>query len=425
MPRSERPRYASTPLDRTFVPARSIAVLGPITGVTVDAVRGVLTAARSASPTPRIALDPRADQRIWTYRDDIAGGVAVTARPDLPTDDLGELMNRIRERDGARLPVEVVLCGDYVAVDYSHGVGDGQFGTLLVGVVAGDPDGTLAPTLAPALPTDATRRALWRHFRENPRAARDLLRVRAEHARPDTADEGLPTRTVDNWVKTKTCRAEFMPPEVSAALEAWAREHAPGATAASVTVALVNAALRAEQVALDDHVMILFNCRRYLAERDRAGHGNFAIGIPVRLGAGATPGLVATVMKDVIDSGWPLAVLGASEAKSALTRHRIAPVADDTGPVTVPNRLRLAVSDLGNLTGLYRHLDFEHDDRPVQMTATLEPDGPDGITVLVSRLNKGRTLAATFCADMIDPDVVTRALRRACLDPVALLRHGE
>ncbi len=425
MPRSARPRYTSTPLDRTFVPARSIAVLGPLTGVPTEAVRGFLTAARSASPTARIALDPRADERIWTYRDDIAGGAAVTERPDLPTDDLGELMNRIRGRDGTRLPVEVVLCGDYLVVDYSHGVGDGQLGTLLVGAAAADPEGRLAPTLAPALPANATRRALWRHFRENPRAARDLLRIRAEHARPDTADEGVPTRTVDNWSTSKTCRVEFMTPEVSGALEAWTREHTPGATAASVTVALVNAALRAEQVPLDDHVMILFNCRRYLAEEDRHGHGNFAIGIPVRLGAGATPGHVAAVMKDVIDSGWPLAVLGSSEAKSALTRHRIAPVADDTGPVTVPDRLRLAVSDLGNLTGLYRHVDFAADGRPVQMTATLEPDGPDGVTVLVSRLHQGRTLAATFCADMIDPDVVTRALRRACLDPIALLRHGE
>ncbi|WP_315770908.1 hypothetical protein [Rhodococcoides kroppenstedtii] len=424
MPRSDRAGYASTQLDRTFAPARTIAVLGPTTGLDADAVRAALTAARTASPTSRIALDPRADQRIWAYRDDIAGGIAVTDRPDLPTDDLGELMNLVRDRGGPRLALEVVLCGDYVAVDYSHGVGDGQFGVLLLAVAAADPDGGLAPTLAPALPSDATRRALWRHYRENPRALRDLRRVRAEHARPDTADDGVPTRTVDNWAKTKTCRAEFMTPEVSAALEAWAREHAPGATAASVTVALVNAALRAEQVVLDDHVMILFNCRRYLAEEDRTGHGNFAIGIPVRIGAGATPGLVATVMKDVIDSGWPLAVLGVAGAKSALTRHRAAPAADDAGPITVPDRLRLAVSDLGNVTSLYRHLHFADDGRPAQMTATLEPDGPDGITVLVSRLNKGRTLAATFCADMIDPDVVTRALRRACLDPVALLRHG-
>lgn len=425
MPRSDRAGYASTQLDRTFAPARSIAVVGPTTGVDADAVRAALTAARAAAPTSRIGLDPRADERRWAYRDDIAGGVAVTERPDLPTDDLGELMNRIRHRDGDRLPVEIVLCGDYVAIDYSHGVGDGQFGVLLLAVAAADPDGRLAPTLAPALPADATRRALWRHFRENPGAVQQLRRVRAEHARPDAVDDGLPTRTIENWTSTKTCRAEYMAPEVSAALEAWAREHAPGATAASLTVALVNAALRAERLRVDDHVMILFNCRRYLAEEDRNGHGNFAIGIPVRLGAGATPDLVATAMKDVIDSGWPLAVLGVAEAKSALTRHRRAPSMDDGAPITVPDRVRLAVSDLGNLTSLYRHLDFVGDGRPAQMTATLEPDGPDGITVLVSRLNKGRTLAASFSAAMIDPDTVTRALRRVCTDPVALLRHGD
>ncbi|MGB6180090.1 MAG: hypothetical protein WBF79_02480, partial [Rhodococcus sp. (in: high G+C Gram-positive bacteria)] len=174
----------------------------------------------------------------------------------------------------------------------------------------------------------------------------------------------------------------------------------------------------------DDHVMILFNCRRYLEEKHRAGHGNFAIGIPLLLPKAPSPGEVAAIMRQVIDSGWPIAVLALADVKATLKRHRVgpAPVAGEN-TVTVSTRPRLAVSDLGNLR-LYDHLNWRDDGRPRQMAAALEPDGPEGISILISQVQGARTYSASFVGAMIDPAVVERALARACSDPVSLLRSG-
>lgn len=413
--------YASSELDRTFAPAQTLAVIGPVVGLDEDAVRAMLTAAEKASPTSRIRVDARADRRHWDYRENIASGTAVTSRPDLATDDLGELMDRVRTRPGERAPVEIVLSGDYVVVHYSHGVGDGQMGVTMVGAAASDPGHAMAVSMAPSLPRNATWSAVRRHFGSTPSAARDFRRLRAHHKRRESAPA---TRRIEHWAESKTTRAAYMSPEQVAALRAWGKEHAPGATSASVSVALVIAALRSEGVDLDEHVMILFNCRRYLDASHRAEHGNFAIGIPVKLPTLPTPGDVATVMKEVIDSGWPVAVLAMADAKAAVTGHRTSapPPADDV--VVVPERPRLAVSDLGTLS-LYDHLTWRDDGRPRQMTAALEPDGPDGISVLISQVQGGRSYSASFCGGMIDVAVVDRALARACADPVALLRGIE
>ncbi|MBY6684435.1 hypothetical protein HQ305_04525 [Rhodococcus sp. BP-149] len=421
MPQSE---YPSTELDRTFASAQTLAVVGPTAGLDVDAARAMLAAAENASPTSRIRLDPRSDSRNWAYRTDIGAGTAVTSRPDLATDDLGELMDRVRTRDGVRAPVEIVLCGDYAVVHYSHGVGDGQLGVLLVGAAASDPGFAIARSMAPSLPRSATWSALRRHYRSNPRALQDFRRLRAVHKRRDATADGAPTRRIEHWESSKTTRAAYMRPEQVAELRSWSKANAPGATGASVSVALLVAALRSEGVPLDEHVMILFNCRRYLDEKHRAEHGNFAIGIPVRLPVLPTPGDVAGVMKQVIDSGWPIAVLGMADARATLKGHRTAPApAPSEDVVTVPDRPRLAVSDLGTLS-IYDHLPWLDDGRPRQMTASLEPDGPDGISILVSQVQGGRSYSASFCSGMIETETVDRALARACADPVGLLSRN-
>jgi len=85
----------------------------------------------------------------------------------------------------------------------------------------------------------------------------------------------------------------------------------------------------------------------------------------------------------------------------------------------VPDRLRLAVSDLGRLS-LFDDVPF-NDRRPPQLVAFLEPDGADAATLLVAELAGGRTLTASFCSQMIEADTMARVLKRMCDDPVGLL----
>ncbi len=420
--------YRATAMDRVFADSRIIAVTGP-SRLDPDGTRRTLSAAENASATPRLALEPDPDEPTWAYRNDLKNDVAIMDH--LETDDLGHLLTAIRQRPGHRNSLHVLICGDYLAVDLSHGIGDGQMGVQMLGTFSSDPDGSRAHGLAVALPPNATWQALRRHYGAHPAALRQFWALRTTHKRrPETSES---TRRIEDWESAKVSTSRHMSPQNVAALRTWAKTHFPGATAASVSVALWSAALRAENVDVDDRIMVLFNSRRYLDPEHHGAHGNFAVGIPLRFPADTSPAAIADTMRQVIDSGWPIAILGMSELKDAISSRRgrtatnsITTNSSTTPSITeVPHRLRLAVSDLGKLPML-DHLDWCDDGRPPQFAASLDPDGPDGITMLISEVAGGRTYTASYCSKFVDEDTVESALRRLCDDPLPLLQklHG-
>ncbi|WP_256983854.1 hypothetical protein [Rhodococcus sp. 15-649-2-2] len=418
MPSAER-SYRSTALDRVFADTRIVTAVGPVRGLDIERTRRTLTAAEHVDAAPHIALEPRSDARRWRYRSDIAGDNVISSSS--PTEDLGQILTDIRSRRGTRGPLEVVVFDDHLAVDYSHGIGDGQIGVLMLAAFCDDADGSLVPGLAAGLPPSTTWKALWRHYSRNPKTLADFWALRARH-RSETNGGSGPRRRIENWEAGKVSRAGYMSRAVVDELKHWTAENLPGATPASISIALWSAALRAEAVDVDDHIMVLFNSRRYLDPAQQSSHGNFAVGIPLHLPAGTTPVAIATAMREVIESGWPIAVLGMSHLRDVASRiRRSAQLPDENSVVEVPEPLRLAVSDLGRVR-VFDHLDWTDDGRPPQMAASLEPDGPDGCTMLIAEVAGGRTYTASFCSKMVDVSVVDAALRRMCEDPVALLR---
>ncbi|SNS78206.1 hypothetical protein [Rhodococcoides kyotonense] len=415
-----RARYRSTAMDRVFADARIIALTGPTTGLDPRIARDVMNAAERSSDTPRLALEPHEDSRDWDYRTG-EDESTVIALPDLDTTDLGALLTDIRNRPGPKKALEVVVCGDYLAVDLSHGIGDGQMGLMLMAAFSSDVDDARARGLATGLPDGSTWTALRRHYSAKPAALRDFWRLRKEHKSSPSTD-GVSTRTIENWESAKVSRSAYMDPGRVSELREWASTNAVGATSASISVALWRAALEAQNVPLSEQVMILFNSRRYLGPEHLASHGNFAVGIPLHLPRNSTPVAIAATMKQVIDSGWPVAILGMSEIKDKLLSWRSrgdAPAGNAV--IDVPDRVRLAVSDLGKLR-MFDHLQWADDGRPPQIAASLEPDGPDGMTMLIAEVAGGRTYTASFCDRMIDSKVVESALENLCADPLSLLR---
>jgi hypothetical protein len=172
-------------------------------------------------------------------------------------------------------------------------------------------------------------------------------------------------------------------------------------------------------VAVDDRITMLVNCRRYLAPEDRLGQGNFAVALPLTMPRPQTPAAIAEAIRSVIDSGWPIAILGMAQLKSVIARTGTRPHAT-TDTLTVPDRLRVAVSDLGRL-GMFEHTGWAPG-APAQLAAYLEPDGPDAASLLVTELEGGRTFTASFCGAMVDPAVIGEALYRMCDDPVGTLQ---
>jgi hypothetical protein len=239
------------------------------------------------------------------------------------------------------------------------------------------------------------------------------LRKVHEQAQPE---QDQPQKRIEYWESAKCSVGAYLNPASVDRLRAWAKDNCAGATTASVTVALWMAALRAEGVRIDDRVMILINCRRYLRDGYRTTQGNFAVGIPIAIPRSGSPKVIAALVRRVIDSGWPLAILGMAEVSSLVRRP---PAQEESRAVVVPDRLRLAVSDLGRLT-MFDGLTWRTG-RPPQFAAYLEPDGPDALTLLVDEMAGGRTFTASFCSKMIDPSVVESALARMCDDPVGLV----
>jgi hypothetical protein len=410
MPPSDR-WYRSTVLDRALAPSRTVATVGPVAGLDVDRARAALAAAE-AHPRARLALQPSPTDRKWASDDDI--GERVHRRDDLPTADLGALLTTVRHQPGPQRPLDALLTGDHVVVDYSHGIGDGQLGVALLSALSGELDEARSEALAQGLRSGATRRAAWRHFSAHPGAMRDIARLRAEN-KTDTGDQ--PTRSIERWQEHNRSATAYLPPAAVADVRSWAKANAPGATTASVTVALWRAALRAVGARIDDQFMMLMNCRRYLAPEFQQSQGNFAVAMPMRLPWSASPAEIAALVRRVYDSGWPLVVLLMAEAKSLIGRG-------ETGllPTTydASGRIRLSVSDLGRLS-TFDHVTWAPGERPPQLAAYLEPDGPDAVTLLISELAGGRTFTATFCSAVVEPDLVDAALTRMCSDPLGTL----
>ncbi|MEH6795484.1 MAG: hypothetical protein V7694_15250 [Rhodococcus sp. (in: high G+C Gram-positive bacteria)] len=420
MPSAER-RYRSTALDRVFADTRIVTAVGPVRGLDIERTRHTLTAAEHVDASPHIALEPRSDARRWRYRTGIAGD-NVTSDTG-PTDDLGQMLTDIRSRNGARGPLDVVVFDEHLAIDYSHGIGDGQIGVMMLAAFCDDADGSLVPGLAAGLPPSTTWKALWRHYSRSPKTLADFWTLRSRHR--TERDTSGPLRRIENWEAGKVSRAGYMSRARVDELKHWTAENLPGATAASVSIALWSAALRAEAVDVDDHVMVLFNSRRYLDPAQQSAHGNFAVGIPLHLPADTTPVAITTTMREVIESGWPIAVLGMSHLRDVASRIRpSAQSQEEDSIVEVPETLRLAVSDLGRVR-VFDHLDWVDDGRPPQMAASLEPDGPDGCTMLIAEIAGGRTYTASFCSKMVEVAVMDAALRRMCEDPVAFLRDAH
>lgn len=420
--RADSPRYRATAMDRVFADSRIVALTGPSTGQGADAARSTLASAQSSSGASRVALEPRSDSSSWRYRTDLAS-TNIDRLLDADTNDLGRLLTDIRHRSGGRDTLDVLIRGNYMAIDYSHGIGDGQMGVMLLAALSNDRDGSRGPALAVSLPPNATWQALRRHYRAHPAALRQFWQLRNTH-KPRPTPDGERPEVIEDWESGNVSRCGYMRPEIVRKLEQWRKAEAKGATSASVSVALWTAALRAENVDVDDHVTILFNSRRYLGPEYAGAHGNFAVAIPLHLPATSSPADIAHTMRAVIDSGWPIAVLGMSEIKDRIASVRARPGRSETGsPATAGRRFRVAVSDLGRLP-MFDHVEWSGESGPPQLAASLDPDGPDGSTMLISELGGGRTYTASFCRKFLEPDIIDAALHRLCNDPVGLLDNA-
>jgi hypothetical protein len=404
-----RSRYRSTWLDRCLADSRTVSIVGPIPDLDEARMWTVLQAAAEV-PKSRITLVPDGSSRRWRYHKPLLA--SVVNRPDIDTSDAGNALTSILNRPVREFPLEVIVSGQYVVIDYSHGLGDGWLGELLTrSLVHGDP--SAATAIAKSLPSHALWVAAFRSVLSRPAAIRAVFRLRRStntHG-GDAIDDGR----VSTWRSSMRCVTRSIDAQQTAALKAWAAEHAPGSTSNSVSTALWMAALRSCGADVDQRVMMLMNCRRYLPTKYQDANGNFALAIPLELPASA-PGIAARV-REAAASGLPLAFLAAAEARARITRHT------ESGQTSAvfSKRLRLAVSDLGRLTR-YESINFDEDGRFPEVTAFVDTDGPDSVALIITEIKGVRMFTASFSTEAIEPKLIETALDRMCADPVGVLR---
>lgn len=424
MPRSDRRAVRSddeigehrpSALDRALAHSRNIAVFGPVPGLDRDLLTVRLRSI--AAEVPRLRLDPFSADGTWTRRtdallvEDIASPPQPDDLPDTPGARLGVIATHVRQHDP--IPLRVAVCDDHLVVDHSHGLGDGRLAPALQAVLLDSAPPAVHAALAHDAPAGSVRRALADQVLRHPRRLAEVRRLRAENAPSETI--AAPADVDDRRVRTVS--ATVAPEGVAALRDRISTME--GASDASSTVAIWVAALRRAEIASDDVVQVLVDCRRYLRRSD-AGMGNLAIALPIRMPAPVTPASVRQRVRAATESAWPLAVLGISATRARLRPGTPAPSAEPTAAVRISPHVRLSVSDIGRLP-LYDGVLSTGSGPLPQLGAGIDPDGPEALTLLVSEVGGARTLSATFHADVIDARAVHSALVDICRDPVAVL----
>ncbi|WP_238422459.1 hypothetical protein [Gordonia sp. 'Campus'] len=420
MPRADsstaQGRARASVLDRALSTSRTISVTGPMAPLDLDLIRTRLT--QACTPTSRLTLVPDPASKTWAH--DVTTAPEVCDRPDLADLPIGEIMTRLRNRPDPLPRLEVLVCGQWLVIDHTHGMGDGRLGIEQIAGVASRHDFPMTERFERSLPADAAWQAFRRHVLRHPRRLRDIMRLRSANA---TAPGDHPVRTITDWRSSRCAVTTAMRPGQTAELKRAIADTGVRMSSAAVTVALWRTALAAQGVALDERTQILFDCRRYLDADHAEDHGNFAVGIPLRFPAGATPMEIGDRIRSVAESGWPAAVLAAGEL-----RERVRPSKPGSDPgqeperVEVPDRLRLSVSDLGRIA-IFGDIPWEPAAASHHLFAYVEPDGPDAASMLVSEIDGSRSFTTTFCSDFIGRSVIEAALDHLCEDPVSLLNQ--
>ncbi|AFR50303.1 hypothetical protein [Gordonia sp. KTR9] len=416
MRRSRNPGAAglqrASVLDRALATSRTISVTGPMAPLDLDVIRSRL--ARAWTPNSRLSLVPDPASAAWAH--DVETRPQVCKRPDLADLPVGDIMTHLRNRPEPLPRLEVLVCGQWLVIDHTHGMGDGRLGVEQIAGVASRHEFPMTERFERSLPSAAAWQALRRHVLRHPRRLRDIVRLRAANAAPPT---DAPLRTITDWRSTRCAVTAAMRPCQTAELKRAIADTGVRMSSAAVTVGLWRAALAAQGVPLDDRTQILFDCRRYLDAEHAEDHGNFAVGIPLLFPPDATPMEIGDRIRAVAESGWPAAILAAGELRMRL---RPSTPGEGTVPsrVEVPDRLRLSVSDLGRV-GIFGDLPWEPASASHHLFAYVEPDGPDAASMLVSEIDGSRSFTTTFCSDFVGRPVIEAALDHLCEDPVSLL----
>ena len=397
--------------------SRSTIAIGPISGLDPQLVIDRYTQLAEVGPAARIGFSATPDNR-WTYSSDVADRVVVLP----PTDNPQALLTSFREPGIERARVGVA--GQYLLIDYNHGIGDIALLSRFLEVVLGGVDPqqpelwrrTLLPPLITAAartyanPSRLLQMAAWYRRNRTPTStpvSTSAPGQGATHAVRPPAVDVIPANAIAR-----------IPAAGLDALRAWRDEHLSGVSVVALIVLALRAAFEKSGIEPADRVSLPFDARLYLP-KNKHTLANFAAGLDFDYGPGVTPQSLQSAITEAFAIGRPVANLAVSSLKVRAGRRTSQSRPLVEAAVNSEHRMSLLYSSLNTVP---RTATIPWDSTaPAHFLVASDPAGPQSITVTSAMADGDLTITATFYDTVFPQQSVATALTLAATDTIALL----
>lgn len=386
-------------LDAAHSRRRSAVVVGPLKLPQPDVLATRLDAMTAAGPVARLCLDPTPTSTEWRR-------VGPTETPRLhsidppsaamaPTD----LLAAVRCLDNRALTV--ATAGEWLAIDFSHGLGEIPLIHTLLDVLFGLTDPHDPATWQRYRRTRSPlRSAALRTFGTNPVRLAKLL-AHQRHQPTGRSTPALDENT--HFTPAPATRALGLPAGQLGELRARRDAALPGVSMVALFTCALWLAFDRVGLNVSDTVKIPFDVRRYLP-RGCDTLASFSAGLDFTLDRTGSPVALQQAMTRATRTGRPVANLLAGSAKARRLRATNSPPAGVAGAAP----LRLLHSNLGwaQWNGPWPFTDRQ----AASMLVASDPADPAGVTVTSVGVTENLWFTAEFHQTVHDPEAVDAAL---------------
>lgn len=389
--------------DRPWLDAYVGALIGPFAMPSLGQVRDAVTALADRYPDSRLNWRLDATRRRWQATRTAESIVTEAGWCDELS--IGGVLDAIVRDTSLDPPLSLIRFPNYLGLKMSHGIGDGRiFNTILAAVAHTAMTSEIRPWPAQLAGRSPLAAAACMTFGRHPSLIRAAV---ADRFPKEPARHGASPHP---WSPSRRTIAIPIQHSEFDEMNALSGKSDRGPNRYAVQIGLLLRALRAVGLKVRRDVNVVVDLRRYLGWRFI--DGNFLAGVPMQMGPEMTPEQVAQTMKASVHSGRPLATQMLSSLRSGCAR---------TAPVnSMDPTAAIRVTFSGLASPEYDDLRFLSEVQLV-VAGSVEPDGPLGLTFLMTQMSSVTWINASFHDNVIDAAKVDRALRLVATDPVGLL----
>jgi hypothetical protein len=388
-------------LDTVHSLRRSAVVVGPLTLPPHDRLAARLDAMTAAGPVARLCLQPSTAGSHWSCVTGADTPRAYSlALPGVPAPPL-VLLQTVRALDDRA--VTVATAGDWLAIDFSHGLGEIPLIHTLLDVLFGITDARDSATWQRYARTRSPLgSAAAATFGANPARLAKLLAAQRNRTVP--VQRGVaPPGPGTPFTPAPATRVIGLGADEVGELRARRDRQLPGVSMVALFTCALWMSFERAGIAVDDAVKIPFDVRRYLSG-GRDTLASFSAGLDFVIDRNGGPARLQHEMTQAARTGRPVANLFVGTAKA---RRGSRP---DPAGVSVPNppRLQLLHSNLGSpqWNGPWPF----RSPRQACMLVASDPANPTGVTVTSVAVAENLWFTAEFHRSVFDPDAVSEAL---------------